>query len=235
MGHKSPDCFAPGGGKKGQGPNQKGQKSRKQGDSTNSANITSQSETKNAGETMFAFVATSSFHCVATKLGIPTKRRSAIVDSGASPHYCPDKSKFRNFKPISDSIKLADGHTLPVLGIRDIEITLPHGDKQNLVLLKNCVYVPDIAFTLISIICITSSGASVIFKGNFCTILHPDETIIEKITHSDGLYRLSANVAATIPDGKFQQYANATWKPLSLYKIHCHLGHIHYGAIWDAI
>ena len=86
-------------------------------------------ETKNAGETMFAVIATSSFHCVATKLGIPTKRHSAIVDSGASRHYCPDKLKFENFKPISDSIKLTNGHTLPVLGIGDVEITLPHGDK----------------------------------------------------------------------------------------------------------
>ena len=137
---------------------------------------------------MFAFIATSSFHCVAAKLGIPTERHSTIVDSGASRHYCPDKSKFKNFKPISNSIKLTDGHTLPALGIGDVEITLPHGDKQNSVLLKNCVYTPDIAFTLILIICITSSGASVVFKGNFCTILHPDKTIIAKIAHSDGLY-----------------------------------------------
>ena len=165
LGHKSPDCFAPGGGKEGQGPKQKGQKSRKQGD-LNSANITSQSET------MFAFAAISSFHCVATKLGIPTKRCSAIVDSGASQHYCPDKLKFKNFTPISNSIKLADGHTLPALGIGNVMINLPNGDKQNSVLLGKCVYAPDMAFTLISIICITSTGTSVTFTGNFCTITH---------------------------------------------------------------
>ena len=80
---------------------------------------------------MFAFSATSSFHCVATKLGIPPEQCSAILDSGASHHYCPDKSKFINFTPISDVIKLADGRTLPALGIGDVEIDLPHEDKCN--------------------------------------------------------------------------------------------------------
>ena len=100
------------------------------------------------------------------------------------------KSKFKNFSPISDFIKLDDGHKLPVLGIGNVEITLSHGDKQNSVLLKNCAYAPNMAFTLISIICIASAGESVNFKGNFCTILHPDKTIIAKITHSDGLYHV---------------------------------------------
>ena len=73
LGHKLPDCFAPEGRKDGQGPNQKGQKSRKQGDPTNSTNVTSQSEMKNTGGTMFAFAATLSFHCVSAKFGIPTE------------------------------------------------------------------------------------------------------------------------------------------------------------------
>ena len=84
LGHKSPDCFTPGGRKEGQGPSQKGQKSRKQADLSNSANVASQSETKSTGGTMFAFAVTSSFHCDATKLGIPAKQCNAIIDSGAS-------------------------------------------------------------------------------------------------------------------------------------------------------
>ena len=109
--------------------NQKGQKGGKPENSTSSANVASHSEAIKEGGTMFAFSATSSFHCIATKLGIPAKRRSAILDSSASHHYCPDNSKFKNLEPISDSIKLTDGHTLPALGIGDVEITLPNGDK----------------------------------------------------------------------------------------------------------
>ena len=134
LGHKSVDCYSAGGGKEGQGPKQKNlkhQKGGKHNEATSSANVTSHSEMSNMGGTMFGFSATSSFHCVATKLGIPPERHSTILDSGASRHYCPDKLKFINFAPISDVIKLADGHTLPALGIGDVKIDLPLEDKRN--------------------------------------------------------------------------------------------------------
>ena len=118
LGHKSVDCYSAGGGKEGQGPKQKNskhQKSGKQEEATSSANVASHSEMSNISGTMFVFSATSSFHCVATKLRIPPEQCSAILDSSASHHYCPDKSKFINFTPISNVIKLADGHTLPAL------------------------------------------------------------------------------------------------------------------------
>ena len=96
---------------------------------TSSANIASQSEMSNMGGTMFTFSTTSSFHSVATKLGIPAERHSAILNSGASHHYCPNKLKFKIFKPISNVIILADGHTLPELGTGDVKIDLPHDNK----------------------------------------------------------------------------------------------------------
>ena len=138
LGHKSKDCFAPGGGKEGQGPHQMNQKSQRGGkpeNSTSSANVASHSEATKEGGTMFAFSATSSFHCIAAKLGIPAEHHSAILNSSASHHYYPDNSKFKNLEPISDPIKLTDGHTLPALGIGNVEITLPNGDKQNKVML----------------------------------------------------------------------------------------------------
>ena len=102
-------------------------------------------------------------------------------------------------------------------------------------MLRKLFYALDMAFTLISIICITLAGASVIFKGNFCTIFHPDESVITKVAHTDGLYHLSANVVETINDDEYTLYTNAARRPLSLFEFHCHLGHIHYGAIKDAI
>ena len=85
-----------------------------------SANVANHSKMMKRGGTMFAFSATSSFCCISTKLRIPAKCCSTILDSGASHHYCPDKSKFKNITPISDVIKLADCHTLPALGIGDV-------------------------------------------------------------------------------------------------------------------
>ena len=67
----------------------------------------------NESGTMFTYAATSSFHSVAAKLGIPLEQHNAFVDSGASCHYCPDKLKFKNFSPFTDSVKLTDGRNLP--------------------------------------------------------------------------------------------------------------------------
>ena len=128
----------------------------------------------NESGTMFTYAATSSFHSIAAKLGIPLEQCNTIVGSGASHHYCPNKSKFKNFSPITDNVKLADGRKLPTLGVGDVEMTLPNSDKKNTVLLKEYVYAPEMAFTLISIRCITSTGTLVTFKGNLCIITHLD-------------------------------------------------------------
>ena len=233
LGHKAADCYGPGGRKEGQGLHQKGQKSRKE--PFNSANIVNQSMKMNENGMMFAYTTTSSFHSVAAKLGIPLEQLSAIVDSGASRHYCPDKSKFKNFTVITDNVKLTDGRKVPALGVGDVEVTLPNGNKKNTVLLQNSIYTPEMVFTIISIVCITSAGALVTFEGNLCTITHSDGTAVVKIAHSDGLYQLSANIATTISDEQYQMYVNIVWKPLSLYELHCHLSHIHYGAVQDVI
>ena len=92
-------------------------------------------------------------------------------------------------------------------------ITLPHDDKQNQVMLQKCMYTPNMAFILILILCITSAGASVIFKDNFCTIIHPDESVITKVTHTDGLYCMSANVVETINNNQYMLYMNPVWRP----------------------
>ena len=76
----------------------------------------------NESGTMFTYAATSSFHSIAAKLGIPLEQCNTIVGSGASHHYCPNKSKFKNFSPITDNVKLADGRKLPTLGVGDVEV-----------------------------------------------------------------------------------------------------------------
>ena len=134
---------------------------------------------------------------------------------------------FKSFVAITDNVKLADGRKIPVLGVGDVEVTLPNGNMNNMVILRDCVYAPEMVFTLISIVCITSTGALITFKGNLCTMTHLDRTTVVKIVHSNRLYQLSTNIATTISEEQYQMYANAVWKPLSLYELHYHLGHIH--------
>ena len=135
LGHKAGDCYGPGDGKEGQGLCQRGQKGGKQGELSNSANVTSQLDMKDDG-TMFAYAATSSFHSITTKLGISPECCSTIVDSGTTCHYCPNRSRFKNFTPISDFTNLTDGCKLLAIGEGDIKVTVPHGDKWNTIILR---------------------------------------------------------------------------------------------------
>jgi hypothetical protein len=95
----------------------------------------------------------------------------AIADSGASWHYCPDKDKFVNYHPITDSgITMADGRRFKAIGMGDVPISLPNRNCNMKSVLMKAIHVPDFAFTLISIRCLDKAGCSVNFANSACTI-----------------------------------------------------------------
>ena len=184
-GHKKPDCWEPGGGKEGQSPFQK---SATRGESANVA--------QEVKEELFAFTCTSDHADVAEKLNIPQSKRGGVIDSGASRHFCYDRSKFINFTPIPDlPITTADRCTFKAIGTGDVRIDLPNGTGQTSFILKDAVYAPQMAFTLISIGCLTRAGLSVNFIGNICKIGYPNGRIVGTVPYTAGLYWLVAAIA----------------------------------------
>jgi hypothetical protein len=143
-GHYKADCWRPGGGKEGQRPQQgqhRGGNSQKQ--TANTATEPSQKDN-------YAF-ATSDLASIAKQLNVPVERHGAIVDSGATSHFCPDHGKFLNYVAIeAQPIHTTDGTTINAIGKGDIRLDLPLGNKQTTVTLKNALYVPKMAFMLIS-------------------------------------------------------------------------------------
>ncbi|KAF8834172.1 hypothetical protein BDN67DRAFT_872667, partial [Paxillus ammoniavirescens] len=61
-------------------------------------------------------------------------------------------------------ICIADGRTLHTIGQGDIMIDVPNGQACSCVALKNALYAPDIAFTLISTSCIVNAGMTVLME-----------------------------------------------------------------------
>ena len=126
-GHIKVDCWAKGGGKEGQGPRQK-----KANKSQNLPKAAIVADAKQKSESFFAFTCTSDFTDVAQSLDLPRDQLGACIDSGASSHYCPDRSQFKNYCTISGcEIIAADGRSLKALGIGDIPIDLPNWFWQN--------------------------------------------------------------------------------------------------------
>ena len=158
-GHYKADCWRSGGGKEGQRPRcgqRRGGNSQKQ-----SANAATEPEQKDN----YAF-ATSDLASVAKQLNVPVDHRGAIIDSGATSHFCPDREKFTNFVAIEpQAIHTADGTTINAVGRGDVKLELPLGNKRTTVTLKNALYVPQMAFTLIYSIAAGSQHRANIAKG----------------------------------------------------------------------
>ena len=123
-GHSKDDCWSKGGGKKGQGPRQK-----KKGKTTKTIIVAADDKDNE----LFAFTCISNYAAVADMLDIPKSRLGTCMSSGASQHYCPDHSKFTDYKPIEQKITTADGSTLMTASMGDLHIA---SGKRGLVLEK---------------------------------------------------------------------------------------------------
>ena len=58
---------------------------------------------------LFAFTCTLDYAAVVDNLDVPKSKLGTCIDSGASRDYCPDHSKFVNYKSIQRKITTADG------------------------------------------------------------------------------------------------------------------------------
>ena len=96
-----------------------------------------------------------------------------IIDSSASRHFSPDRSRFLNYKEFSNQepIRATEGRTFHALGKGDIQIILPNrSNKSTRITLKEIYYSPIMAFTLISVSCVDCAGFSLLIKGGICEI-----------------------------------------------------------------
>ena len=70
----------------------------------------------------------------------------------------------------------------------NVLIELPNGAKYTKILLKDAIYAPNMAFTLISVSHLDEANGSAIFSGGMHTIKSVACHIVATIPHTDGLY-----------------------------------------------
>ena len=83
------------------------------------------------------------------------------------------------------------------------------------------------AFTLISVSCVTRAGFSLFIKGGTCTIRSPTSKVIGSIPEIRGLYRV---VNTQIP-----HTANAAVKQISINELHRRMGHVNHDDLWQMV
>jgi hypothetical protein len=212
--HTKANCWEKGGGKEGQGPWTSASKPVKKTGSPTAAVA--------KDEYLFAFSCTSDFSNATDDLEFPKSTLGAIVDSGASCHFSLDRWKFKNYRAISDKpITTADGRTFKAIGMGDVPIDLPNGKGRTKAVLKNSIYSPNLAFTLISINALDEANCEASFKNGWCTIKNPNGKTMATIPKSNGLYRILDQDVDTHVD-----YANIASTKMTITEAHRRLGHI---------
>jgi transposase InsO family protein len=158
-----------------------------------------------------------------------------LLDSGASMHLCHTRQWFADFSPISGkSVVLADGRVIPVMGRGRIDIDIVVAGRSTHNILKDVLFVPDIAANLLSVAKMTEAGLQLSFHGQQCVIRSKQGTVIARAVKQDNrLYRISAR-ARSAGEATSDSALAASEPALdslpetSLQLAHQRMGHLHF-------
>ena len=116
-----------------------------------------------------------------------------IIDSGATCHMCGSKESFVELSDLTQQMEvtLGDGNVLKLSGqgVVSLKMKLPDGSVRRCKLL-DVLYVPDLAYNLLSVSKEAESGKMTKFDANGCQILNGNQKVIAKATRCGSLYYL---------------------------------------------
>jgi hypothetical protein len=195
--------------------NSKGKKKEKDGDKKKG------SESANAviEDSEWAFTTTVAGHILSRETSKFRGTEVDVYDSGASTHMSPNRHRFTSFKEIPPRrITAAERTVFTATGIGNMRIAIPNGKTTNHITLKDVLYCPDLAFTLISLVRCDKAGFAVLLRDQHCTIRDAKGTTVGKIPLKEELYKVEHN--------SLTESANIVQKTLSIDELHRRMGHI---------
>ena len=150
-----------------------------------------------------------------------TNTDSWLLDSGASQHMCNNKELFSNLVNICTSVKVevGDGRSLTAVGQGSVvlKVNLPN-NKVETRILNNVLYVPDLAYNLISVSQVTLGGKVTNFYENSCKILNKKSKLLAVGKKLGKLYVLDCFQKAVA------QCSNVISDEILWHRRFCHLG-----------
>lgn len=147
------------------------------------------------------------------------KKNEWYIDSGASCHMTPYKELLGNYRNIHDrEIITANNARMPVKYAGDGKLNIGHGDIE----ITDVLHVPNLGTNLLSVQKIVSKGNSVVFDEKGCTIYNKNGSVIANCVQENGVYKLTANMAACFTSNTKIESA-MTW--------HRRLGHLNHQSL----
>ena len=126
-------------------------------------------------------------------LGVREPAHDWIVDSGATCHICNSKELFEDFNPLSEPQKVAlgDGRTLEAIGTGAVEVKLElPGGESKIGRLNKVLYVPTLAYNLLSVAKATEAGKTVTFGETQGEVIDGEGEVVAAMSKAGNLYYL---------------------------------------------
>ena len=121
-------------------------------------------DTEDTSDVAFCTIASFSINDIAGKKN--PSERIEIYDSGATCHMSPYINAFSDFEFISPKpISSADNQTFDAIGKGNLQIKIPNGENITMVTLRDALYAPTMAFTLISLSRADKAGYSTVIEN----------------------------------------------------------------------
>ena len=124
---------------------------------------------------------------------VARSRNDWIVDSRATSHMCNERSMFTEYKQLGseDKVTLGDGSTLEVAGEGTVDMCmLLHDGTRRSCALKKVLYVPKLAYNLVSVPRAGDAGKTVHFDDSSCEFRNEEDEIVAIGTREGCLYYL---------------------------------------------
>ena len=189
-GHIIENCWAKGGGKEGQAPWQKKRKKakpKKKKKGKAKANATEEVTSSDEDDEPIAF---TNFDCAT----LP--QATEILDTGVSSHMTPHLNLLQEYKNFLKARRLraADKGTFKAYGTGTLVMPVKIKDKNVNVILRDTLYAPKIAFTLISIGKCNDAGYETMFAHQKCIIKDSSGKTLLVTPKFHGLYHLDRDI-----------------------------------------
>lgn len=119
----------------------------------------------------------------------PPKLRGLVVDTGATVHMSCERTIMTSLKSVPPvTVRVANNQTVTLREGGDVKL---QGEGKNTVLLKDVVYDPSLAASLLSVVKLIDSGCEVTFKRAFAEVTRgkfSNKRIVAKIPRQGNLY-----------------------------------------------
>ncbi len=122
-----------------------------------------------------------------------TSKENWIIDSGATCHMCNDEKLFSKLNSLRrpQEVTLGDGHVLEATteGTVPLQMLLPNGSTKRCNL-ENVLFVPKLAYNLLSVSKASEAGKTFKFNNSRCEILNGRDKVIAFATRVGDLFYL---------------------------------------------